>query len=148
MLLVAVVAPFSLRYRIGGLWVKFNLWSVRTFCGLSYQVEGLENIPNNRNAIILSKHQSAWETLALQQIFPPQVFLLKRELLWLPFWGWAMATLKPIAIDRKSRRVALDNLIKQGTERLKEGLWVVIFPEGTRTSDGKITPFELRVECH
>lgn len=140
-MLAFAVAPFSVRYKLAALWVNFNLWSVKTFCGLHYHVEGLENILTNGNAIVLSKHQSAWETLALQQIFPPQVFLLKRELLWLPFWGWAMARLKPIAIDRKSTKKALNDLIEQGAARLNEGLWVVIFPEGTRIAPGHRVKF-------
>ena len=138
---ILAAAPFSVRYKLAALWVDFNLWSVKTFCGLHYHVEGRENIPPSGNAIVLSKHQSAWETLALQQIFPPQVFLLKRELLWLPFWGWAMARLKPIAIDRKSKKNALNDLIEQGAARLKEGLWVVIFPEGTRIAPGHQSKF-------
>ena len=140
-MLAVAAAPFSVRYKLATLWVNFNLWSVKTLCGLDYHVEGLENIPARGNAIVLSKHQSAWETLALQQIFPPQVFLLKRELLWLPFWGWAMARLKPIAIDRKSTKQALNDLIEQGTARLIEGLWVVIFPEGTRIAPGQKSRF-------
>lgn len=137
LMLIAVIFPFSIRYKIANTWVRYNIWAVGKCCGLYYQVEGLDNIPESGNAIILSKHQSAWETLALQLIFPEQVFLLKRELLWLPFWGWAMATLKPIAINRDSQKEALQNLIKQGSERLKEGLWVVVFPEGTRTAPGE-----------
>ncbi len=140
-MLAAIIFPVSIRFKIAKLWVRFNLWAVYFFCGLSYQVEGLENIPKQGNAIILSKHQSAWETLALQLFFPDVVFLLKRELLWLPFWGWAMATLKPIAIDRSSQREALRNLLEQGAARLKEGLWIIIFPEGTRVAPGKKRKF-------
>ncbi len=133
-MLLAVVFHFSVRYKLSQYCARYNLWAVNVFCGLSFEVEGLENIPKNRNAVILCKHQSAWETLALQLIFPELVFLLKRELLWLPIWGWAMATLKPIAINRESQKEALGNLLKQGTQRLKEGLWVAVFPEGTRTA--------------
>ena len=89
----------------------------------------------------MCKHQSAWETIALHTIFFPQVAVIKRELLWLPVWGWAASTLKPIAIDRKNQRTALRNLVKQGTERLNEGLWVIIFPEGTRAAPGEKTKF-------
>ncbi len=100
------------------------------------QVEGVENIPEG-NAVIMCKHQSTWETLALQVIFPPQVWVMKRELLKVPFFGWGLAMLEPIAIDRKARGKARQQLIDQGTERLKNGRWVVIFPEGTRIPPGK-----------
>lgn len=140
-LLLAIAAPFEVRYRIAKQWVKLNLWAVKVVCGLHYTVEGLENIPAHENAIVLSKHQSAWETLSLYLIFPTQVILLKRELLWLPFWGWALATLKPIAINRKSKKAALRSLLEQGSQRLKEGFWVIIYPEGTRTAPGEVKKF-------
>jgi 1-acyl-sn-glycerol-3-phosphate acyltransferase len=98
-------------------------------------VVGTENIPDQAS-IILSKHQSAWETLALQSIFPPQVWVLKRELLRLPFFGWALALSSPIAIDRGTARLALKQLLDQGKDRLAQGFWVVIFPEGTRVAPG------------
>jgi 1-acyl-sn-glycerol-3-phosphate acyltransferase len=103
--------------------------------GLRYRVEGRENIPAG-NAIILAKHQSTWETLAMQQVFPPQVWLLKRELLKIPFFGWGLALLEPIAIDRNAGRKALKQLAEIGKDRLGQGLWVVVFPEGTRTAFG------------
>jgi 1-acyl-sn-glycerol-3-phosphate acyltransferase len=85
---------------------------------------------------VLSKHQSAWETLAFQEIFPPFVFILKRELLWIPLFGWGLALLKPIAIDRDAGRRALDQVVSQGRARLEQGIWVVVFPEGTRVAPG------------
>lgn len=140
-ILIAAIFPFQVRYKLAQVWVNITLWLVNKICGLNYEVSGLENIPTNRNAIILCKHQSAWETIALQQIFPPQVFLLKQSLLWLPFWGWAMAMLKPIAINRENQKSALKKLIRLGTDRLNEGLWVVIFPEGTRIAPGENRKF-------
>jgi len=128
--------PFTMRYRFITQWARFNLWWLEKTCRLSYQVSGQENIPAT-NAIILCKHQSAWETLALQRIFPPQIWLLKRELLWIPFFGWGLAMLEPIAIDRKSGKKAMRQLLEQGTARLQAGRWVVIFPEGTRMAPGK-----------
>ena len=127
--------PYRLRYRFITQWTHFNLWCLEKICRLRYEVEGLENIPT-RNGIILCKHQSAWETLALQKIFPPQVWLLKRELLWIPLLGWGLAMLEPIAIDRNAGRRALQQLIDQGKQRLSAGRWVVIFPEGTRVAPG------------
>jgi 1-acyl-sn-glycerol-3-phosphate acyltransferase len=128
--------PFAMRYRFITQWARFNLWWLEKTCRLSYQVYGRENIPAG-NAVILCKHQSAWETLALQRVFPPQIWLLKRELLWVPFFGWGLAMLEPIAIDRKAGKKAMRQLLEQGTERLQNGRWVVIFPEGTRTAPGK-----------
>ncbi len=87
-------------------------------------------------AMILAKHQSAWETIAFQQIFPPQTWVLKRELLWIPLFGWALALMRPIAIDRGAGRVAIEQVIEQGRERLQSGIWVVVFPEGTRVAPG------------
>lgn len=128
--------PFAGRYAFISQWARFNLWWLRITCGLTYRVQGHENIPPG-NAIVFCKHQSAWETLALQRIFPPQVWLLKRELLWVPFFGWGLAMLEPIAIDRRAGRRAVDQLVRQGKERLGNGRWVVIFPEGTRVPPGQ-----------
>ena len=128
--------PFVIRYGFISQWARFTLWWLKLTCSLDYEVEGLENIPAT-NSVILCKHQSTWETLALQKIFPLQVWLLKRELLWVPFFGWALALLEPIAIDRKVGRKAIRQLLEQGEKRLKDGRWVVIFPEGTRTAPGE-----------
>jgi len=127
--------PFSIRYRFISQWARFNLWWLKITCGLSYRVNGHEHIRPG-NAIIFCKHQSTWETLALQAIFPPQVWVLKRELLWVPFFGWGLAVLEPISIDRKARRKAVQQIIDQGKKRLADGRWVVIFPEGTRVAPG------------
>ena len=108
----------------------------KSICGLDFQVDGLENIPSN-NTIVLSKHQSAWETIALRCILPPeQTWVLKQELMWIPIFGWALAAAQPIAIDRKSGRRAAGQIIEQGSKRLKQGRTVVIFPEGTRVAPG------------
>ncbi len=128
--------PYQQRYRILTGWGRFAIWWLGKTCQLSYQVQGLENLPTTA-AIVLSKHQSAWEALVYQQIFPPQVWLLKRELFWIPLFGWGLATLKPIAIDRKVRRHSMQQIIDPGKQRLAQGLWVVIFPEGTRVAPGK-----------
>lgn len=88
-------------------------------------------------AIVMCKHQSAWETLALQIIFPAQVWVLKRELLWIPIYGWGLAAMQPIAIDRGSAVRAFRQIVAQGVERLRRGLWVIIYPEGTRVAPGE-----------
>ena len=141
LILLSTPLPFQARYKIAGVWCGFVLWMARFFCGLSYKVEGLENIHPDQPAIVLSNHQSAWETLALRYILPTQVVLLKRSLVWLPIWGWALGTLKPIAIDRKNQRAAMRILLEKGAAYLNQGLWVVIFPEGTRTAAGQIRKF-------
>lgn len=125
--------PYRLRYYYMIRWGYFVIWWLRITCRLDYRIEGRENIPNE-TAIVMAKHQSAWETIVMQQIFPPQTWVLKRELLWLPVFGWGLAMMRPVAIDRKAGKKALKQVIQQGTERLKRGLWLIIFPEGTRTA--------------
>lgn len=134
-LLTFPLAPMQ-RYRFLSQWARCMLWWLRISCGLSFTVKGRENIPDSPS-IILCKHQSAWETLALQLIFPPQVWVLKRSLLLIPFFGWALALTSPIAINRAAGREALKQLVTLGKERLAKQFWVVIFPEGTRTSPGE-----------
>lgn len=112
------------------------LFLLRVTCGINYRVLGAEHIPKTPS-IVLSKHQSAWETLAFQKIFPPQVWVLKKELLRIPFFGWGLAMTSPIAIDRNTGKAALEQVVEQGMDRLKQGFWVVIFPEGTRIAPGK-----------
>lgn len=141
LMLVVALFPFSLQYKLAAIWGQYVLFMTSAICGLNYQVTGLEHITKEQNAIVLCKHQSAWETIALMALLPPQCVLLKKSLLWLPFWGWAMATLKPIAINRSAPKEALSQLLKQGAQRLKEGFWVVIFPEGTRTAPGEERKF-------
>ena len=128
--------PFKLRYGAANLWVRLNLWWLRVTCGLRFVVEGKEHIPKGRSGLIFCKHQSAFETLVLQVIFPPVVFILKRELLRIPVWGWAMATLQPIAINRSLKSLALKQVLRDGEARIRSGRWVVLFPEGTRVAPG------------
>lgn len=127
--------PAITRSRIIGYWADFIVAWLRVTCGLSHRVVGLENLPA-RPCVILSKHQSAWETIAYQHIFPAQAWVLKRELLWIPFFGWGLAATRPIAIDRKAGIRALDEVVKQGKVRLAGGRYVVVFPEGTRMPPG------------
>ncbi len=132
--------PFAQRSRFVALWSHFNIWWLGVTCRLFYRVQGREHLPGT-NAVVLSKHQSAWETLALQFLFPAQTWVLKRELLWIPFFGWGLAMLEPIAIDRKATRKALRQVLEQGTERLRAGRWVIVFPEGTRVAPGETRRF-------
>jgi 1-acyl-sn-glycerol-3-phosphate acyltransferase len=123
------------RYRIISSWSRLMIWTAEHVCGIRYRVLGAQNVPAEP-CIVLSKHESAWETLAFQVIFPPQVWVVKRELLWVPFFGWGLAMLSPIAIDRSDGRRALRQTLEQGRERLAEGFSIVVFPEGTRSAPG------------
>ncbi len=134
--------PFKIRYTVMTRWARLNLWLLAKICRIEYQVTGRENIPDGP-CVILCKHQSSWETLALQSVFPPQVWVLKRELLWLPFFGWGLACLNPIAIDRRAGKKALQQVIDQGKQRLDSGKCVVVFPEGTRVPVGQIGRFGI-----
>ncbi len=127
--------PHPLRYRFISQWARLQTWLVGVLCGVRYRVEGRDHLPKGP-AIILAKHQSAWETIAFQKIFPIQTWVLKRELLLIPFFGWGLALMKPIAIDRGAGRKAVTQVIEQGQARLKEGIWIVVFPEGTRMAPG------------
>lgn len=140
-LLIAYPMSFQGRYRLLTTWADINLWWLARVCRLDYRVEGVENIPA-RPAIVMSNHQSAWETLALQQIFPPLTWVLKRELLWLPLFGWGLALIQPIALDRAAGRKAVDQLVRLGRKCIDAGRWVIVFPQGTRVAPGKRLRFK------
>lgn len=127
--------PFPQRFFLISRWAVFQLWLLRVLCGIRHEIHGWEHMSSGP-AIIMCKHQSTWETFSLALIFPPQTWVLKRELMWIPLFGWALALLKPIAIDRGSKREAIQQVIAQGRDRLKAGIWVTIFPEGTRVAPG------------
>ncbi|CAN6134939.1 PlsC 1-acyl-sn-glycerol-3-phosphate acyltransferase [Methylophilaceae bacterium] len=129
-LLAWPVNPILRNQLISG-WARSMIWWLRVTCNVRHEISGMENLPD-RPCIILAKHQSTWETFAFQAIFPTQVYVLKRELLWIPIFGWGLAMTSPIAINRASGREALKQLVSKGQARLAQGLWVVIFPEGTR----------------
>ena len=140
-LLLAPFLPFQARYRfVVQRWCRFAVWLAWHVVGVRYRLSGLENIPK-KPCVILSKHQSTWETFFLSGYFAPLSQVLKRELLFVPFFGWALALLKPIAIDRSQPKIALKQLAKQGHERLQQGAWVLIFPEGTRIPTGEMGKF-------
>jgi len=141
-ILLTTIFPFSVRYNGARFWVASVLWVAKICCGLTHHVEGLENLPKDKGFIVLSKHQSAWETVALRLILPMQTAVLKQSLNWIPIGGWVLATLKPISINRGNQRAALRSLLEQGRERLEEGFVVVIFPEGTRVAPGEYKKFK------
>jgi 1-acyl-sn-glycerol-3-phosphate acyltransferase len=123
-------------YGVARSWSKTQMRVLASTCGLRYRIEGLENIPPGAH-VSMWKHSSAWETIAQASIFPPQSWVLKQELMWIPLVGWAVRCLKPIAIDRKAGAMAVSQVIEQGQQRLQEGLWILIFPEGTRVAPGE-----------
>jgi 1-acyl-sn-glycerol-3-phosphate acyltransferase len=137
-ILLMLTAPFSLQLRWSLLqyWVHFILWWLKVTCRLTHEVQGLEHITSSPG-IVFAKHQSTWETIGLQNIFPLQVWVAKRELMWVPFFGWGLALMKCIHIKRGSGKAAVKQLVTQGRARLEDGNWVVIFPEGTRIPAGE-----------
>ena len=140
-LLVAPFLPFAARYRfVVQRWCRFAVWLTKVMVGVRYTVSGVENIPE-RPCVILAKHQSTWETFFLSGYFSPLSQVLKRELLMVPFFGWSLWLMRPIAIDRDNPKVALKQMAKQGKERLEQGAWVLIFPEGTRVPVGEMGKF-------
>ena len=134
--------PYKVRYGFLSLWAKSIVVWLRVICNLKYEVINSENVPDGP-AIIFCKHQSAWETIALQAIFPPQVWVLKHELIKVPIFGWALAMLESIAIDRGAGKKAVDQIVEQGKQRLQTGKWIVIFPEGTRVAPGQRKKFGI-----
>jgi 1-acyl-sn-glycerol-3-phosphate acyltransferase len=135
--LLGWLMPISWRHSMANAWGRMNLWLQKWVCGLTYKITGMEYIPDG-GAILMSKHQSTWETIALRGLMPKtQAWVLKRELMSVPVFGWALAMVHPIAIDRKAGRKAIKQIIEQGKARLAEGRNVIIFPEGTRTAPGE-----------
>jgi 1-acyl-sn-glycerol-3-phosphate acyltransferase len=130
------------RYWVISGWSRLVIRLSRAILRIDWRVEGREHLPQ-RPAVILANHQSAWETMAFQLIFPPQVHVLKRELLWLPFFGWGLALMSPIAIDRRRGHSALRFMAKRGRQRLEQGFWVVVFPEGTRVRPGEKRAYQI-----
>ena len=134
--------PKSWPYPIARSWAVVNLWALRLICGLHWRVRGLENVPDEP-VIVFSKHQSTWETLGLAMLLPPQVWVIKRELLKIPLFGWGFASVQPIAIDRSAGRAAVEQMVDQGQARLADGRFVIIFPEGTRVRPGQQARYKM-----
>ena len=139
MVLLMFWLPPLPRFRFISFWCRIMLWGARWICGIRHRVIGAENIPHGENVpahIVMSKHSSTWETLALHMFFPPLAFVAKKELLKLPFFGWAFALASPITIDRKAGTDAMQQMVAQGRERIAQGFWFAVYPEGTRIKAG------------
>ena len=135
--------PFRRLYGFARAWARFNLWLLKVLCGLDWVVEGEENIPREGAHVTMWKHTSAFETIAQMLVFPPQAWVLKREILWIPLVGWASWLLKCIAIDRGAGHRAVNQVLDLGRERLAAGIWVLIFPEGTRVAAGETRKYGM-----
>ena len=134
---IAAPLPYTKRYFVTSRWNVFIIWLAKVLCGIRYQIKGAENFPD-APVILLSKHQSAWETIFLLCKMPrPLVFVFKKELLYVPFFGWALGLLRMIPIDRSKGKDAFAHVVVQGRKRLADGQWVIMFPEGTRIPVGQ-----------
>ncbi len=142
-LLLSLSIPLPVKFRIGILriWIPMTLFWLKLTCGLSYEIEGLDNIPKT-GFIVMSNHSSTWETFVLQSFLPPLVWVVKRELLFVPFFGWGLRAMNAIALKRGTGREAIKQLIEEGSARMKEGRTVMIFPEGTRVPPGEKRPYK------
>src|SRR6202035_1393089 len=129
--------PPLARFRFITGWCGLMLVGARWICGVRCRVVGRENIPPaDAPHVVMSKHSSTWETLSLNFLFPPLAFVAKKELLSIPFFGWAFTLASPITIDRKAGMDAMQQICEQGRERLQQGFWIVVYPEGTRIRAG------------
>ncbi len=134
---IGLLLPLSTRDRMAYAWGCTNLWLMKVICGLKYRIHGAENLPRHA-AIVMCKHQSTWETISLKAILKPeQSWILKQELMRLPVFGWALAAIPNIPIDRSAGRKAVKQIVERGTELLEQDRIIVIFPEGTRTAPGE-----------
>lgn len=140
--LILFFLPLKMRYKIITSWAKSNVTFLKYVCKLDYKLEGMENIPEGA-AIVLSNHQSTWETLAFQKFLPEQVWVAKIELLRVPIFGWGLRIGEPIIINRKSGKKAMEQLVEQGVAMLDRGRWIVLYPEGTRVDAGVKSKFKI-----
>ena len=139
-LIACIVGPFiglDKRLKLFAIWPRFANWFLNFTCDIEVEVIGRENLPNEP-CVIVSNHQGQWETFSMQYLFHPLCTLLKKELLYIPFWGWAMKMLNPIAINRDKPKEAILQTLEEGSKRLKEGMYVLLFPEGTRVKAGRV----------
>jgi len=140
--LLGWMIPRDHRFACARAWGQVLLWALKVICRLDYRVEGGENLPAG-NHVALVKHSSSWETFAQAVLLPPQAWVLKRELTWIPFIGWSVKLLRAISVNRGAGHIAVRSVLEQGNQRLAEGLWIVIFPEGTRMPPGQTRKYGI-----
>jgi 1-acyl-sn-glycerol-3-phosphate acyltransferase len=140
--LLILPLPLHFRFRVIVWWPRLIVWGAKVLCGIRWQMIGTENLPDGP-CVLLSKHESAWETLFIVSHMPREVcFVYKRSLHWVPFFGWGLASLRMIHIDRNQGRHAFESVVSQGSQRLAEGRWIIMFPEGTRVPVGEYRPYK------
>lgn len=135
--------PIHYRCEVVMTWTRSIIWLLKVICRVDYRIEGLDNIPKGINGIVMSKHQSTWETFFLPGLFNETAIILKRELKWIPFFGWGLAVTDPIAINRSDKSSAMSQIIAQGRKFLSAGRWILVFPEGTRVAAGSVGKYRL-----
>jgi 1-acyl-sn-glycerol-3-phosphate acyltransferase len=136
--IVCPFLPWRGRFWMAGVMTHVTFFLLRVLCGLTYTVEGRENLPASGQHVILMKHSSTWETYGIMTLFPPLVWVMKREILWIPFVGWGCMLARCIAINRKAGASAVSQVLKQGKHRMEKlGAWILVFPEGTRMAAGE-----------
>lgn len=140
---VAWMLPIEKRHSLIRFFVIWYFRALKFICNLDYKIVGMEHIPKDRTGIIMSKHQSTWETFMLPYVFKNPAIITKRELLWIPIFGWGLALADPIAINRSNRSAAMQQLINKGSKCLDQGRWILVFPEGTRTRYGTVGHYKL-----
>ncbi len=141
--LASFLLPLRWRFVVLIAFSRLYLNGLRVICGVNYTVEGVENIPTDRSGVILCKHQSTWETFLVPIYFNQVAALAKRELMWIPFFGWGLAASRPIAIDRSNKSSAMQQIITKGSQFIKDGRWIMVFPEGTRIPVGQVGKYHL-----
>ena len=134
--------PLGFRIAIVRIWIGYSMFCLRLFCGLSYEISGMENIPE-KGFIVMSKHSSTWETIAIQRFFRPMVWVVKRELTWIPFFGWALWAMDAISLNRGTGRKAINQLVAESRVHMDRGRILMLFPEGTRVPPGQRKPFKI-----
>lgn len=150
--LASIVVPGRIVYRMCVGWLTFSIWGAKVICGVHARLHGFDRLPDEP-VVLLPKHQSTWETFAFPGLMPhPLCYVFKRELLWIPFFGWAMARMDMIHIDRSRRSEAWRRVLEQGRRFMAKGHWVIMFPEGTRAARGERGSYKsggtrLAIDC-